>query len=54
MEYNSNLKNIANNFDEYNSSNNLLSSSDSDPIYVKGLRKYTSIFSDIDSEKNET
>ena len=49
-----NLKNIANNFDEYNSSNNLLSSSDSDPIYVKGLRKYTSIFSDIDSEKNET
>ena len=49
-----NLKNISNNFDEYVSSNNLLSSSESNPIYVKGLRKYTSIFSDIDSEKNET
>tara|TARA_R110002020_G_scaffold137796_5_gene307394 strand:- start:10237 stop:12609 length:2373 start_codon:yes stop_codon:yes gene_type:complete len=49
-----NLKNIGNNFDEYVSSNNLLSSSDTDPIYVKGLRKYTSIFSDVDSEKNET
>jgi len=48
-----NLKNIANNFDEFVSSNNLLSSSDTNPLYVKGLRKYTSIFSDIDSEKNE-
>ena len=48
-----NLKNIANNFDEYVSSNNLLSSSETNPIYVKSLRKYTSIFSDIDSEKNE-
>ena len=49
-----NLKNISNNFDQYVSSNNLLSSSDNNPIYVKGLRKYTSIFSDVDSEKNET
>ena len=48
-----NLKNIANNFDEYVSSNNLLSSSETNPLYVKGLRRYTSIFSDIDSEKNE-
>jgi hypothetical protein len=48
-----NLKNIANNYDEYVSSNNLLSSSESNPLYVEGLRKYTSIFSDIDSEKNE-
>lgn len=48
-----NLKNIANNFDEFVSSNNLLSSSDTNPLYVKGLRKYTSIFSDIDSERNE-
>tara|TARA_R100001594_G_scaffold24155_2_gene47321 strand:- start:19362 stop:21749 length:2388 start_codon:yes stop_codon:yes gene_type:complete len=48
-----NLKNIANNYDEYVSSNNLLSSSDTNPLYVEGLRKYTSIFSDIDSEKNE-
>ena len=48
-----NLKNIANNFDEFVSSNNLLSSSDTNPLYVKGLRKYTSIFSDIDSKRNE-
>ena len=48
-----NLKNIANNYDEYVSSNNLLSSSETNPLYVKNLRKYTSIFSDIDSEKNE-
>tara|TARA_R110002012_G_scaffold4356_8_gene20104 strand:+ start:5534 stop:7909 length:2376 start_codon:yes stop_codon:yes gene_type:complete len=48
-----NLKNISNNFDEYVSSNNLLSSSEADPLYVEGLRKYTSIFTDIDSEKNE-
>ena len=48
-----NLKNIANNFDEYVSSNNLLSSSETNPLYVKNLRKYTSIFSDIDSERNE-
>ena len=48
-----NLKNIANNYDEYVSSNNLLSSDANNPLYVEGLRTYTSIFSDIDSEKNE-
>jgi len=47
-----NLKNIANNQDEFTSCNNLLSTSSS-PVFVQDLRKYTSIFSDIDSEKNE-
>ena len=47
-----NLKNIANNQDQFTSSNNLLSTS-STSIFAKNLRKYTSIFSDIDSEKNE-
>tara|TARA_R100000152_G_C6776511_1_gene205675 strand:- start:175 stop:2565 length:2391 start_codon:yes stop_codon:yes gene_type:complete len=47
-----NLKNIANNQDGFTSSNNLLSTS-STSIFAKNLRNYTSIFSDIDSEKNE-
>lgn len=48
-----NLKNIVNTQDQFTSSNNLLSTSESS-IFSQGLRKYTSIFSDIDSEKNET
>jgi hypothetical protein len=48
-----NLKNIANNNDEFTSSNNLLSTS-STSIFAQDLRRYTSIFSDIHSEKAET
>ena len=48
-----NLKNIANNNDEFTSSNNLLSTS-STSIFAQDLRRYTSIFSDIQSEKAET
>jgi len=46
------LKNIANNQDGFTSSNNLLSTSDT-AVFVQDLRNYTSIFSDIDSERNE-
>ena len=46
------LKNIANNNDEFTSSNNLLSTS-STSIFAQDLRKYTSIFSDIPSERAE-
>ncbi len=48
-----NLKNIVNTQDEFTSSNNLLSTSET-TIFSQSLRKYTSILSDIDSEKNET
>jgi len=48
-----NLKNIVNTQDSFTSSNNLLSTSETD-IFAQNLRTYTSIFSDIDSEKNET
>ena len=47
-----NLKNIVNSQDSFTSSNNLLSTSSS-TIYSQDLRNYTSIFCDIDSEKNE-
>ena len=47
-----NLKNIVNSQDGFTSSNNLLSTSSS-TIYSEDLRNYTSIFCDIDSEKNE-
>ena len=47
-----NLKNITNTQDQFTSSNNLLSTSET-TIYSQNLRKYTSIFSDIDSENNE-
>ena len=47
-----NLKNIVNTQDQFTSSNNILSTSDSS-IFSQGLRKYTSIFSDMDSENNE-
>jgi hypothetical protein len=47
-----NLKNIVNTQDQFTSSNNLLSTSETS-IYSQGLRKYTSIFSDMDSENNE-
>ena len=47
-----NLKNIANNNDEFTSSNNLLSTSSS-TIFAQDLRRYTSIFCDIDSERND-
>ena len=47
-----NLKNIANNNDGFTSSNNLLSTSSS-TIFAQDLRRYTSIFSDIDSERAE-
>jgi hypothetical protein len=48
-----NLKNIVNTQDQFTSSNNLLSTSET-TIFSQNLRKYTSILSDIDSEKNET
>ena len=48
-----NLKNIVNTQDSFTSSNNLLSTSET-TIFSQNLRSYTSIFSDIDSEKNET
>ena len=47
-----NLKNIVNTQDQFTSSNNLLSTSETS-IYSQELRRYTSIFSDIDSEHNE-
>tara|TARA_R100000664_G_C2759116_1_gene148556 strand:+ start:8 stop:2323 length:2316 start_codon:yes stop_codon:yes gene_type:complete len=47
------LKNIVNTQDSFTSSNNLLSTSET-PIFAQNLRTYTSIFTDIDSEKNET
>ena len=46
------LKNTANNNDQFSSSNNLLSTS-SNGLFAQNLRTYTSIFTDIDSEKNE-
>ena len=46
------LKNIANTQDGFTSSNTLLSTSDTS-IFSQNLRDYTSIFSDIDSERNE-
>ena len=48
-----NLKNIVNTQDQFTSSNNLLSTSETS-IFSQGLRRYTSIFSDMDSEKNES
>ena len=48
-----NLKNIVNTQEQFTSSNNLLSTSET-TIFAQDLRKYTSIFSDIDSERNET
>ena len=48
-----NLKNIVNTQDSFTSSNNLLSTSET-TIFAQNLRTYTSIFSDIDSEQNET
>ena len=48
-----NLKNIVNTQEQFTSSNNLLSTSET-TIFSQNLRKYTSILSDIDSEKNET
>jgi|TARA_R110002020_G_scaffold137052_4_gene305732 hypothetical protein len=48
-----NLKNIVNTQDSFTSSNNLLSTSKT-TIFAQDLRTYTSIFSDIDSEENET
>ena len=48
-----NLKNIVNTQDSFTSSNNLLSTSET-TIFSQDLRTYTSIFSDIDSEENET
>ena len=47
-----NLKNIVNTQEQFNSSNNLLSTSET-TIFAQDLRRYTSIFSDIDSERNE-
>jgi len=47
-----NLKNIVNTQEQFTSSNNLLSTS-ATTIYGQDLREYTSIFSDIDSERNE-
>jgi|TARA_R110001583_G_scaffold46172_6_gene145113 hypothetical protein len=47
-----NLKNIVNSQDAFTSSNNLLSTS-STTIFCEDLRNYTSIFCDIDSERNE-
>ena len=47
-----NLKNIANTQDQFTSSNNLLSTSETS-IYSQNLREYTSLLSDIDSENNE-
>ena len=48
-----NLKNIVNTQDSFTSSNNLLSTSET-TIFSQNLRNYTSIFTDIDSEQNET
>tara|TARA_R110001583_G_scaffold1488_3_gene11648 strand:- start:1011 stop:3377 length:2367 start_codon:yes stop_codon:yes gene_type:complete len=48
-----NLKNIVNTQEQFTSSNNLLSTSET-TIFAQDLREYTSIFSDIDSERNET
>jgi len=48
-----NLKNIVNTQEQFTSSNNLLSTSET-TIFAQDLRNYTSIFSDIDSERNET
>jgi len=48
-----NLKNIVNTQEQFTSSNNLLSTSET-TIFSQSLRKYTSILSDIDSERNET
>ena len=47
-----NLKNIANTQDQFTSSNNLLSTSETS-IFSQNLREYTSLLSDIDSESNE-
>jgi len=47
-----NLKNIANTQDQFTSSNNLLSTSETS-IYSQNLREYTSLLSDVDSENNE-
>ena len=47
-----NLKNIVNTQEQFTSSNNLLSTSET-TIFSQDLRRYTSIFSDIDSERNE-
>jgi len=47
------LKNIVNTQDSFTSSNNLLSTSET-TTFAQNLRNYTSIFSDIDSEENET
>jgi hypothetical protein len=47
-----NLKNIANTQDQFTSSNNLLSTSETS-IFSQNLRRYTSLLSDIDSENNE-
>tara|TARA_R110002020_G_scaffold278012_4_gene493424 strand:- start:3778 stop:6147 length:2370 start_codon:yes stop_codon:yes gene_type:complete len=47
-----NLKNIVNTQESFTSSNNLLSTSET-TIFAQNLRRYTSIFSDIDSERNE-
>tara|TARA_R110000824_G_scaffold356721_2_gene543973 strand:- start:16452 stop:18824 length:2373 start_codon:yes stop_codon:yes gene_type:complete len=48
-----NLKNIVNTQDSFTSSNNLLSTSET-TIFSQDLRTYTSIFTDVDSEENET
>tara|TARA_R100000908_G_C3752876_1_gene147325 strand:+ start:675 stop:3014 length:2340 start_codon:yes stop_codon:yes gene_type:complete len=48
-----NLKNIVNTQEQFTSSNNLLSTSET-TIFSQNLRKYTSILSDVDSERNET
>ena len=47
-----NLKSIANTQDQFTSSNNLLSTSDT-TIFSQNLREYTSLLSDVDSENNE-
>jgi len=47
------LKNIVNTQDSFTSSNNLLSTSET-TTFAQNLRNYTSIFSDVDSEENET
>ena len=47
------LKNIVNTQDSFTSSNNLLSTSET-TIFAQNLRNYTSIFTDVDSEENET
>ena len=47
-----NLKSIANTQDQFTSSNNLLSTSETS-IYSQNLREYTSLLCDVDSENNE-